>query len=117
MEKPKLLLDENIGSVPAAFLHDQGYDVVVIGGTTAGLRDEIILAKAFKEKRIVITLDKDFGQLVHQYFQKHAGIIFLRLRKESAEKITNTIFTILTRYGEKLQDKFVTATEWSVKMK
>ena len=115
MAKPKLLLDENIGSITAAFLHAKKYDVVAIGGATAGLPDEAILAQAFKEKRIMITLDKDFGQLVHQYKQRHAGVVFLRMRKESPERIHRTIFKILMKYGDRLQGKFVTASEWSVK--
>ncbi|MDA1337398.1 MAG: DUF5615 family PIN-like protein [bacterium] len=66
MKRPKLLLDENISIRVAKALRQEGYNVFSIGEEAAGLNDSAVLAIARKEKRIVITLDKDFGALVYQ---------------------------------------------------
>src|SRR3989344_6046167 len=98
MAKPKLLLDENIGRIPERFLVEQGYDITTIALNDVGLRDESVLQKALQEGRILITLDKDFGRLIYQQSKHHVGVLFLRPKKESGEKIRALINSVLDSY-------------------
>lgn len=117
MAKPKLLLDENIGHVPADVLTARGYDVATIAQGDAGLRDEFVLEKSLRDNRILITLDKDFGRLVYQQSKRHVGVIFLRMKKESAENIKNTILKVLENFGKSFPGKFITASESRIRIR
>ena len=60
----KLLADENIHPNVISFFRQQGCDVEDV--TTLGFvkeADDVILNEAFKQNRIVITHDRDFGRL------------------------------------------------------
>ncbi len=72
---------------------------------------EAITAKAFAENWILITNDKDFGELVFRERRKHHGIVFLRLEDERAANKIEVPRQLLKSYAEKLAEQFVTVTE------
>lgn len=71
----KLLLDSCIWKGAGTELAAAGHDVVWVGDWPADPGDEEILAFALKEARVVVTLDKDFGELAVAFGQEHAGIV------------------------------------------
>ena len=75
----KLLADEGIDKSIVDALRNAGFDVVYILETNPGTNDEFILSLANTEKRIVITQDKDFGELVFRLKQAHYGVVLIRL--------------------------------------
>lgn len=79
--------------------------------------DGFILQKARQENRILVTLDKDFGQLIYQQSKRHVGVIFLRIRKESAENITDLIMKVLFDHGDQLSNKFIVASEMKIRIR
>ena len=82
----KFLLDENIDARLLPFLQDLGHDVTSVAKDYLyGLLDEDVLAMAHQEHRILITNDRDFGELIfHQGFP-HSGIILFRLTAFDAD--------------------------------
>lgn len=58
------LLDECIGPIVARWLQNLNHDVISINDTNRGMNDQQILQKAARENRILITNDKDFGDMV-----------------------------------------------------
>lgn len=117
MAKPRLLLDENIGITVARFLEAQDYNIFSVLREKPGASDGQILDRAVKEKRIIITLDKDFGKLVYQNNQKHSGIILLRLFDESPDNINKVLQRLLRNYGLQLLKKFTVVTETRVRVR
>ena len=73
----KLLLDTCIAGGAVAPLMAAGHDVIWAGGWPVDPGDDEILARASGEGRILITLDKDFGELAAVREQANAGIIRL----------------------------------------
>ena len=72
----RFLLDESAEARIAGFLTDRGHDATRVGRDyPAGLPDEAVLAIVQSEQRIVITNDKDFGELVFRERHPHAGVI------------------------------------------
>jgi predicted nuclease of predicted toxin-antitoxin system len=80
----KFLVDESTGQSVATYLDRAGYDVVSVADIMPSARDEDILHRAVLEDRIVVTNDKDFGELIYRGGGAHRGIILLRLRDERA---------------------------------
>jgi predicted nuclease of predicted toxin-antitoxin system len=80
----RFLLDQSAEARIATTLSDQGHDVTRIGREyPQGLPDDQVLAIAYIEQRILITNDRDFGELVFLHHHPHAGVIYLRLPLDS----------------------------------
>jgi len=113
----KLLLDENIGYLVVRDLRSQGYDVKSILEEKPSLDDVAVLKLAEKERRILVTLDKDFGKLIFLNSRKHVGVIFLRPQKESPANILALLTNVLKSYQNKLPNRFVTVSESNIRFR
>lgn len=105
----KLLLDTCVWGGAVDPLKAAGHDVVWAGDWPTDPGDDEILARAHAECRILITLDKDFGELAVVHEQAHAGII--RLVIMSAAQQAPTCLTVLNRYGTELQSGAIVTVE------
>jgi len=71
--------------------------------------DVQILSTAFSEKRILFTMDKDFGELAILQGLPHAGLV--RLQGFASGELAQTIHTILVRHKTDLtQGALIVAT-------
>jgi predicted nuclease of predicted toxin-antitoxin system len=75
----KILVDVSAGQAIAAALQALGHDTVSVRDRDPKMADADILAWAVAEKRLVVTMDKDFGELVYHSGQSHSGVLLLRL--------------------------------------
>jgi predicted nuclease of predicted toxin-antitoxin system len=75
----KLLVDVGVGKAVENWLASQGLDMVTVRDLNPGMTDATILALAVREQRLVITMDKDFGEMIFRSRQPHAGVLLLRL--------------------------------------
>lgn len=73
----KVLLDSCVSGALVVTLSEAGHDVVWTGDWDRDPGDEDILAFAFREGRILVTLDKDFGALAVLHGKPHAGVLRL----------------------------------------
>ena len=82
---------------------------------TPGSTDDQILDKACAENWVLITNDKDFGELVYREKLPHRGVVFMRLSDErSAVKIA-VLSRLLLACADRLPDSFVVVTETHVR--
>jgi len=112
----RFLIDECTGPSVAHWLQDQGHEVFSIYENARGLDDEDILQYAYDNNYILITNDKDFGDLVFRQKKFHRGIIIFRL---SDERPANKIFILehlLEKFSDKLKNKFTTVTQDTVRI-
>lgn len=73
----RVLLDTCVHSAARPVLEAAGHDVAAVADLPSDPGDEAILAQAAAEKRVLVTLDKDFGELAVLHRQSHAGIVRL----------------------------------------
>lgn len=81
----KFIADENLGSEVPKFLRSLGMDIISVTEIAPGEPDPYILSLANDQKRILVTLDKDFGELVFKERLVYFGVILFRLKDESIE--------------------------------
>ena len=95
-----MLLDTCVwgGAVERLCVH--GHDVFWAGNLNPDPGDTEILSKALLEERILVTLDKDFGELVFLHGHKHAGMI--RLVEVPSLLQAQVIHLLICDYGELL---------------
>ncbi len=97
----KLLLDSCVWGGAAGRLRAAGHDVVWSGDWPADPGDEEILARALAEGRVLVTLDKDFGELAVVRELPHAGI--LRLVAQSALQQAELTLRVIEAHGADLE--------------
>ena len=90
-----LLVDESTGKRLAALLASAGHDVVFVGDVMPSSSDEEVLAKAESEKRILISDDKDFGELVIRQRKPATGVTLLRTLSVSPHSRLGEVAKIL----------------------
>jgi len=117
MLKSPLLLNENIGTKTVNFLRNKGYDIKSTVEDFRGVSDKKLLIIAVKEKRIIVTLDKDFCQLVFRDALPCRGIILLRLNNELPDSINKVLGLFLKNNKDDLMDKFVVVSESRVRIR
>jgi predicted nuclease of predicted toxin-antitoxin system len=96
----KLLLDTCVWGKAADELRAAGHDVVWAGDWTSDPGDDAILAQAYAARRILVTLDKDFGELAVLHNQPQSGI--LRLVNFSARQQAAACLAVLVAHGDDL---------------
>lgn len=72
----RFLVDEYTGPKAAEWLREQGHKVFSVFDDAKGVSDDEVLAKAFSETWILITNDKDFGEMIFRERREHHGVIF-----------------------------------------
>jgi predicted nuclease of predicted toxin-antitoxin system len=83
------------------FLTERGHDVGLVSEVDARASDEAVLAMAYEQGGIVITEDKDFGELIAVQRRPHSGIIrFLEL---SVSEQVAAMQEVLTQYRSELE--------------
>lgn len=112
----RFLVDECTGSKVAAWLRGLGYEVFSVFDEARGMTDDDVLTKASVENRILITNDKDFGEMIFRERRAHHGVVFLRLDDERAANKIKVLEQLLENYAEKLPGQFVTVTETKVRI-
>ncbi len=112
----KFLVDECVGNSVAQWLKDNNYAVVAVKHVMPQASDDVILEKAFAEGLILITCDKDFGEMIFKQNRKHAGVILLRLVDERmASKIT-AIQAVFSKHSHEIEGNFIIATDTTIRV-
>ena len=96
----RFLLDQDVYAVTARFLRSAGHDVVSAG--EAGLSragDEELLWTAQKQRRIFVTRDRDFGNLVFVKVMG-TGVIYLRILPSTVHAVHAELERVLGMYSE-----------------
>ncbi|MCC6626642.1 MAG: DUF5615 family PIN-like protein [Chloroflexi bacterium] len=96
----KVLLDSCVSGSARAPLVAAGHDVLWVGDWPIDPGDEEILARAHANGRVLVTLDKDFGELAIVRGRPHAGIV--RLVGLSVRQQALVCAQVLDRYGSEL---------------
>ncbi len=83
----KFIADENLFEPIIEYLRELGYDVLSIREAGfSGISDEEVYQLACKEKRIIITMDKDFSRMFNFPPQKCGGIIVIKIYKRTVDE-------------------------------
>lgn len=106
----RYLVNENIPLGTVKLLRDAGIDIVSVTDVLLGSTDEEIIEFAVKENCILITFDKDFGELIFKRKFRSKGIILLRFSPQSPEYIAEKLKSILASKEITLEYHITVAT-------
>jgi len=104
--KLKFLVDVGVGRQVEQYLLGKKFDVKAVSLIDQRMPDQEIIRLAALEKRIIITMDKDFGELVYHSVMNHGGILLLRLENANGSEKQRVVEKILEEHSDKLADRF-----------
>jgi predicted nuclease of predicted toxin-antitoxin system len=83
----QFLANENIPIGSIKLLRKSGYDVLSILEEMPGAKDSDILKIAYDENRIILTFDRDYGELIYRYKSyPPGGIVYFRFEPSDPEE-------------------------------
>lgn len=92
----RLLANENFPKASVLALRENGYNVLSIGEDNPSIQDYEVVAIAIKEERIILTFDRDYGELIFKKGLKPPkGIIYLRIDTFAPEEPAEIIHKII----------------------
>ena len=102
----KFLVDVGVGKKVENWLKENGFDVLSVRDIDSRAKDSQILRWAVDQQRMIITMDKDFGELVYNSGMHHAGVLILRLEDADSDTKVEVTKKILTEYSDKIESHF-----------
>ncbi len=103
----RFLADEGFSFGIISVLREKGYNIKWIGEIAAGISDRAVYQIAKKEDRVILTEDKDFGELAIRFKLKTSGVVLLRISSKEKELRQKRVFELLERFPDKLEGHLV----------
>lgn len=104
----KLLANENVPMGMVRRLRDMGHDVLAILETSPGMTDTVVLELARSEQRMLLTFDRDYGELIYlKRLPLPLGVIYMRFIPTSPEDAVQQIAPLLADNGKQIEGFFV----------
>ena len=88
-------------------LRSAGYGVSYIPETRAGADDIQVLRRAQRENRLLLTEDKDFGELVFHGSQPVPGLVLLRIAPEQHDLKRARLEAAIRHFAQRLFGRYV----------
>ena len=113
----RFLLDESSNYQIAPHLRALGHDVTAVGQDyPASLKDRAILSIAQTERRIVLTNDRDFGEMIVRDGLSHAGVVLFRLGEVTTVDLIRRLDDVLNGHAAELH-RFLVVTRSRVRIR
>lgn len=109
--------DENIDSQIVQRLRTEGHEVFYVAECDPGIEDEAVLTHSRTLNAILITSDKDFGELVFRQRLLHTGILLLRLGGFSPEQKAAAVAKAVESHGKELAIGFSVLSESALRVR
>lgn len=102
----RFLADESCDFAIVTALRGNRYDVLAVIDRAPGATDQQVIELALAEQRVLLTEDKDFGQLVFAANKAGGGVIFVRYPANLRKELPERVLELVNREGDRLQHAF-----------
>jgi predicted nuclease of predicted toxin-antitoxin system len=109
--------DESVDKQIIDRLRDEGFQVFSIAEDRAGISDDEVLQLAAVQKAILITADKDFGDLVYQQMRASSGVILLRISGLSQDEKCAVVSHTINKHALELKDNFTVIGKSAIRIR
>jgi predicted nuclease of predicted toxin-antitoxin system len=113
----KLLADENIDRSLIDVLRAAGHQVIAVAEMQPGIPDEQVLHEANTEAAMLLTEDKDFGELAFRQFLIHHGVILIRLSGMGGSSKSSILLDLLDKHADELPGTFTVISPGMVRIR
>lgn len=100
------LADECVDAALIGRLRQAGHDVIYIAEIDPGVTDRQLIVRANQERRLLLTDDKDFGELVVRWRRPLPGLVLLRLDVMDSDRKWSRLNAAIERYSDGLFGRY-----------
>ena len=101
-----LLADENVASSIVDRLRRDGHTVLYVVDLAPGITDHEVLQRANNDEALLLTNDKDFGEMAFRQRLIHQGVILLRLKGTSVQTCADILSNAILKHGPEMTQCF-----------
>ena len=112
-----IFIDENVENYWVELLLKKGYEVYSIREKHQGISDLQIIEIVKKHQGILLTEDKDFGELVFAYGITNITVVFLRYDQPQYHQIEKKLLISIEEYYKKPGHYFITVTQQKIRLR
>ncbi|MEG4108454.1 DUF5615 family PIN-like protein [Microcoleus sp. S13_C5] len=103
----RFLANENFPLVSVRILRQAELEVASVTEDSPGIEDSEVLARAADEERVILTFDRNYGELIYRLrLRSPRGVIYLRFRPHTPEESASILLNLLQTEGLQFQERF-----------
>lgn len=111
------LADEGVDRQIVERLRLDGHQVVYIAEMSPGITDETVLMESRISESVLITADKDFGELVFRQRQASTGVLLIRLWGLGPAMKAALVSESIQKHGQELAGAFAVLSPGSIRIR
>jgi predicted nuclease of predicted toxin-antitoxin system len=112
-----LVADESVDRQIVERLRQEGHRVRYVAEMAPGIPDDAVLDSANRESAVLLTADKDFGELVFRQQRVTSGVVLFRLAGLSPERKAALVASAIRQRGRQLEGAFTVITPGMVRLR
>lgn len=111
----RLVADESGDLAVVVRLREDGHEVLAVSESTPGVPDDVVLSLAAGS--LLLTADKDFGDLIFRQRLAHSGVLLIRLAGLSASEKANLASRAIQDHGAEIALGFAVLSSRSLRIR
>jgi predicted nuclease of predicted toxin-antitoxin system len=113
----KFVADESVDYQIVSRLREDGHEVIYIAETQSGASDNSVLNQANVQQAVLLTSDKDFGELVFRQHLVSSGILLLRIAGLPQERKAAIVANAISKHGAAMLGAFTVLTPATLRLR
>lgn len=111
------LADESVDRAIVERLRQDGHTVEYVAELSPGISDDEMLGRSSAATAVLLTSDKDFGELVFRLGRAHTGVMLLRLAGEPTAERVEIVSGVVRDHGAELPGAFAVVTKDAIRIR
>jgi len=112
-----ILCDEGVDSQIVEQLRQDRYDVLYVAEMEPSISDDVVLQRANEHNALLVTEDKDFGELVYRQGLVHLGVVLVRLHGLSSASKARIVSATFIEHESEMTNSFTVISPGMVRIR
>ncbi|HET6261633.1 MAG TPA: DUF5615 family PIN-like protein [Chloroflexia bacterium] len=113
----RIVADEGVEHQVVERLRQAGHQVTYVAELHPGITDQEVLSLTESNVAVLLTLDKDFGEMTYRHRYSAPGIVLARLHALTAEQKASVMAAVFAEHGEELAGAFTVVSAGSIRIR
>jgi predicted nuclease of predicted toxin-antitoxin system len=112
-----LFADESVDRPIVERLRQDGHDTQYVAELSPSIADDEVLREANNQEALLLTEDKDFGELVYRLGRVHAGVVLIRLAGLPPSSKADVVAKVIQDHSSELPGAFTVISPGTVRIR
>jgi predicted nuclease of predicted toxin-antitoxin system len=112
------LANENFPMPSVKLLRKSGFEVISIQEDLGGISDDVVLEKAVKENLVILTFDRDYGELIFKYKKAvPPAVVYFRMKGETPLDAASILLEIIKNPDIQIENSFTVIEQNAIRQR